>query len=135
VKIHVISTGRATIDADAEWQEPQIREAIEDGCNDVASAIIDHTDSERSDISHDEWATVTEDDGTELWRGPLTGDCPAPLDPIALGQLVKDWQAEASEADRLAEVGPWGNRGEHGNRAAVLRDHARKLGALLGQPS
>jgi len=85
VKIKVTSTGKTTIDADAEYQEPQIRAALvslgvgEAADDYVASAIIDHTDSERSDISHDEYAIVTEDDGTELWAGWLDGrDEPAP---------------------------------------------------------
>jgi hypothetical protein len=73
MKIKVYSRGETDIDADAEYQEPAIREAIEDGCNDVPSAIIDYTDNERSNISHDEYAVVTEDDGRWLWRGWLHG--------------------------------------------------------------
>jgi hypothetical protein len=74
LKIKIYSCGETEFDLDAEYQEPAIREAIEDGCNDVPSSIIDYTDNERSNISHDEYAIVTEDDGRELWRGWLTGD-------------------------------------------------------------
>ena len=41
MKVKVYSRGETHIDADAEYQEPAIREAIEDGCNDVASAAAD----------------------------------------------------------------------------------------------
>jgi hypothetical protein len=79
VKIKVTSRGETEFEPDAGYAGQVIREAIEDGCNDVASAIIDWTGSERSDISHDEYATVTEDDGTPLWSGRLDGgDEPAP---------------------------------------------------------
>jgi hypothetical protein len=74
VKIKIYSRGETEFDLDAEYQEPAIREAIEDGCNDVPSAIVDYTDNERSNISHDEYAVVTGDDGRELWRGWLHGD-------------------------------------------------------------
>lgn len=77
MKIKVYSRGTTDIDADGEYQEPAIREALAAG-GDVGSEIIDCTDTERSDISHDEYAIVTEDDGTELWRGWLTGDPDAP---------------------------------------------------------
>lgn len=93
MKIHVISTGKTTIDADRDYEEPPIRAALEELAElgpdetgrylpDVAVAIVDHTGSERSDISHDEYATVTEDDGTVLWSGWLDGrDEPAPDAP------------------------------------------------------
>lgn len=88
MKIKVFSRGTTDIDADAEYQEPAIREAIEDGCNDVGSQIVDYTDNERSDISHDEYAIVTKDDGTELWRGWLTGnpDAAAPAEAAGGGK-------------------------------------------------
>lgn len=90
MKINVYSRGSTEIDADSEYQEPEIREAIDrynaggsvqpgDG---VTDTIIDLTDTERSDISHDHYAIVTEADGTELWRGWLTGDPEAPS-PVA----------------------------------------------------
>lgn len=106
MKIHVISTGKTTIDADAEYQEPQVREALAaDAAGEaepgfIPFSIIDVTDSERSDISHDEYATVTEDDGTELWRGWLNGlDGPGPLDPAALPVAVRALRAIAISAD------------------------------------
>jgi hypothetical protein len=74
VKIKIYSRGETEFDLDAEYQAPAIREAIEDGCNDVPSAIIDYTDNERSNISHDEYAVVSDPDGRELWRGWLHGD-------------------------------------------------------------
>ncbi len=84
MKIEVISRGTAIIDADPDYQQPPIRSALLQVANEeaapdfVASAIIDCTDSDR-DISHDEYATVTEDDGTVLWAGWLDGsDRPAP---------------------------------------------------------
>ena len=73
MKITVWSAGKTVIDADGEYQEPAIRDAI-DGRIDIVETIVDYTDTERSDVSHDEYAVVTEDDGTELWRGWLTGD-------------------------------------------------------------
>jgi len=141
MKIKVISQGATTIDADADYQEPQIRDALfmvkegEAGAAFVGEIIVDYTDSERSDISHDEYAIVT-DDGAVLWEGWLDGaDRPKPPDPIALGRLAGNWEAAAREESALADHGPWGNRGEHGNRAALLRDCARQLGAALGQAS
>ena len=88
MKIKVYSRGETDIDADGEIREPAIREAIEDGCNDIPSAITDYTDSERSDISHDEYAIVTEDDGTELWRGWLHGGTSAPAPDIDHAALL-----------------------------------------------
>lgn len=82
MKIKVWSRGETEIDADAEYTEPAIREALnalaagaetEPGC-DIANTIVNHTDTDKSNISHDEYAIVTEDDGTELWRGWLIGD-------------------------------------------------------------
>jgi len=77
MKIKIYSRGETDIDADEMYQVPGIREALANG-GDVGSEIVDCTDSERSDISHDDYAIVTEDDGTELWRGWLTGDPNAP---------------------------------------------------------
>lgn len=92
MKIKIYSRGETAIDADIEYQEPGIRMAINDlwaGAPDrVASAITDCTDTERSDISHDEYAIVTEDDGTELWRGWLSGDQNAPA-PGELGEAAR----------------------------------------------
>jgi hypothetical protein len=101
MKMLVIVQGRARFGLDAEFAEPAIREAIEDGCNDVASQVIDYTDSERSDIDRDEYVTVTEDDGAVLWQGWLDSskrDDPPPVDRDALGQLAVKWKAEADDA-------------------------------------
>lgn len=78
MEIEVWSVGKAKFAADPEFQEPMIREAI-DQRGDVASAIVDYTDSERSDISYDEYARVTGDvPGLVLFEGWLTGDRNAP---------------------------------------------------------
>jgi len=81
MKIKVYSRGETEFDLDAEYQAPDIRSAITLG-EDVADAIIDMTDTERSNISHDEYAIVSDPEGTELWRGWLTGDQdePAPAE-------------------------------------------------------
>lgn len=78
MEIEVWSVGKAKFTADPEFQEPVIREVI-DQRGDVADVIIDYTDSERSDISHDEYARVTGDiPGLVLFEGWLTGDRNAP---------------------------------------------------------
>jgi chromosome segregation ATPase len=73
VKIKVFSRGKAVIDADHEYQEPMIREAIDQRAVDVGGVIIDYTDTERSNISYDQYAIVTGDGGLILWQGWLTG--------------------------------------------------------------
>ena len=78
VKIKVTSKGETEFAADSDYAEPAIREALKAAAaaNDprhVALTIIDYTDTERSDIDHDQHATVTEDDGTYLWSGWLDG--------------------------------------------------------------
>jgi hypothetical protein len=74
MEIEVWSVGKTKFTADPEFQEPVIREVI-DQRGDVADVIIDYTDSERSDISHDEYARVTGDvPGLVLFEGWLTGD-------------------------------------------------------------
>jgi hypothetical protein len=146
VKINVTSTGKTTIDADATWQEPQIRAALrqlanEDAADDyVASEIIELTDSERSDISHDEYATVTEDDGTVLWAGWLDGrDEPAPepaADVVELTdthvQLLTEILLNADGDFKSAEEAP-----EYVAEAYVrwLESERARLLAELGQPS
>jgi hypothetical protein len=82
MEIEVWSAGKVKFAADPEFQEPVIREVI-DQRGDVASVIVDYTDSERSDISHDEYARVTGDlPGLVLFEGWLTGDRDAPA-PVA----------------------------------------------------
>lgn len=87
MKIQVIEIGTTLIDADPEYQEPVVRAALEAG-GDVADTIIDYTDSERSNISGDEYAIVHEDDGTVLWQGWLTGDQAAETPVQALDYLA-----------------------------------------------
>jgi hypothetical protein len=102
MKITVYSRGTTVIDAGSQYQEPAVREAItahraEEAADDyVASAITGCTGTERSDISHDEYAGVSEDDGTELWRGWLSGDPSAPApDSPALAYTPAAYQGAA----------------------------------------
>jgi len=82
VDIEVWSVGKTKFTADAEYQDPMIREAI-DQRGDVAEVIADYTDSERSNISYDEYARVTGDmPGLVLFEGWLTGT------PDALAQII-----------------------------------------------
>lgn len=117
MKITVWSAGETVIDPDAEYAEPMLRKAIGDGHPLIASAIIDYTDTERSDITHDQYAVVTEDDGTELWRGWLTGekDAPPPTETLAgqaradagrgRSESVIEAMAKAAYAARMRAVG------------------------------
>jgi len=99
VKIKVIEVGSTLIDADAEYQEPAIRAVLEyrRSEGDVAGVIGDWTDSDRSNISTDDYAIACEDDGTLLWHGWLTGDRNAEPPPQA-----RAWFAGMSAADRAA---------------------------------
>jgi len=91
--IEVWSVGSAKFPADPEYQEPAIREAI-DQRGDVASVIIDYTDSERSNISYDEYARVTGDvPGLVLFEGWLTGDRKAPPPAGAAPELAENERA------------------------------------------
>jgi hypothetical protein len=102
VEIEVWSVGKAKFTADPEFQEPMIREVI-DQRGDVADVIIDYTDSERSDISYDEYARVTGDvPGLVLFEGWLTGDRNAP--PPG-GALTAGEQAATVAARHAAEAG------------------------------
>jgi len=96
LKIKVFEVGAALIDADDEYQEPAIRAALEAG-GDVADVIADYTDTDRSNISTDDYAVVFEDDGTLLHHGWLSGDRNAEPPPQA-----RRWFAEMSAADRVA---------------------------------
>lgn len=101
MEIEVWSVGKAKFTADEEFQEPVIREVI-DQRGDVASVILDYTDSERSDISSDEYARVTGDiPGLVLWEGRLTGDrnAPAPVEATADQLRALVW-------DMLQTMGP-----------------------------
>jgi hypothetical protein len=78
VKIHVLSQGETVINADLAYQEPAIRTVINDMTvgsatgHDIASTILDCTDTERSGITCHDYAVVTEDSGKVLWSGWLT---------------------------------------------------------------
>jgi hypothetical protein len=124
VRIRVISTGTTEFEPDPEYAGPAIiREAIEDGCNDVASTIVDWTDTERSNISHDDYVTVTGDDGTQVWEGWLGGDLgPAPVDRDALDRLAATWESQASSIRNAHECDP----------VEMVRDCARQLRAAIG---
>lgn len=97
MKIKVIQVGEMLIDADEEYQEPAIREALAGG-GDTASVIVDYTDTDTSNISCDNYAVACEDDGTLLWHGWLTGYRERPAPPQAL-----HWLDGMSAADRAAE--------------------------------
>ena len=101
MKIHVWSRGETAFTLDGEFAGPTIREAIEDGCNDAASVITDYTDTERSDISYDDYAVVTSDFGTELWRGWLTGDKDAPAPDAAPEVQVSPCPVETHEGEHV----------------------------------
>lgn len=104
MKIHVTSQGKTVIDADLVYQEPAVRTVINDMAAgsatgyDVASTIMDYTDTDKSNISHDEHAVVTEDDGTVLWSGWLTGN-PDAAPPDARWQALKDDLAARIDSD------------------------------------
>lgn len=98
MKIKVIEVGACLIDADGEFQEPAVRAALKFG--DVAGIITDYTDTERSNISTDDYAIACEDDGTLLWHGWLTGARDAEPPPQAL-----HWLDGMSAAGRAAEFG------------------------------
>jgi predicted transcriptional regulator len=74
MKIKVIERGETEFTASTEWTEPDIRAALaaDDKDGNVRSAIYDTTDTER-DTDTDEYITITEDDGTVLWSGWLSG--------------------------------------------------------------
>ena len=86
MKVKVFEVGSTLIDADPKYQEPAFREGLSGGF--LATAIIDYTDAERSDISCDEYAIAHEDDGTLLWQGWLTGDDDAPAPQQAMDYLA-----------------------------------------------
>lgn len=88
MKIKVIERGETEFTASTEWTEPDIRAALGsridvDGA--VRSAIYDTTDTER-DTDPDEYITITEDDGTVLWSGWLTGDKGKPAPDARAGR-------------------------------------------------
>lgn len=101
MKITVYSRGKTQIDADTEYQDPMIREAI-DQRGDVAAVITDYTETERSNISCDDFAIVTGDNGRELWRGWLTGNRDAPPPGEALTGFYPPAHGQAHDSDWLA---------------------------------
>jgi hypothetical protein len=106
MKIEVWSVGSAKFTADPEYQEPMIREAI-DQRGDVASVILDYTDSERSNISYDEYARVTGDvPGLVLFEGWLTGDrdAPPPAGALASEDIAARHAAEAGLPPEAAAI-------------------------------
>ena len=71
MKIKVIAQGETEFTPDAGYAEPAIRAAIAAGTR-VELAIMDYTDGQR-DTGTDEYIIITEDDGTVLWSGWLSG--------------------------------------------------------------
>lgn len=85
MEIKIWSVGKTKFTADPEYQEPVIREAV-DQRGDVASVIIGDAGFDRSDISYDDYARVTGDvPDLVLFEGWLTGDraAPPPADALA----------------------------------------------------
>jgi hypothetical protein len=80
MKIRVTSRGETEFDAEGKHLEPAIREEAAAGDWEIVRSLVaDLTCTEVAYIEHVEYATVTEDDGTELWSGWLDGgDRPAP---------------------------------------------------------
>jgi hypothetical protein len=107
LKIKVIERGETEFTASTEWTEPDIRAALasDDKDGNVRSAIFDTTDGER-DTDSDQYITVTEDDGTVLWSGWLSGH-------------LKDKSAPDAHRDALAEI------------AAIFDDDPLMTGDLL----
>ena len=96
----------------------------------IRSTIIDVTDSERSDISHDEYATVTEDDGTPLWAGWLDGrDEPAPADASAETDLTPAAVLSCNQMYRVVTRCPDGNVSTSASAAAPTSASPRSLGS------
>lgn len=129
MEIEVWSVGKAKFTADPEYQEPMIREAV-DQRGDVASVILDYTDNERSDISYDEYARVTGDlPGLVLFEGWLTGDRNAPPPGNAAAQVP----APGVEITRMAAANTI--RGLRELLGEILSDlKARDVGRrVLGQ--
>lgn len=83
MKIKVTSVGKTEFTADPTYTEPRIRAAIAADPAQAGDVIGDTTDTWLSDMSTDDYVTVTEDDGTPLWSGwlwPGMADRPAPPD-------------------------------------------------------
>jgi hypothetical protein len=111
MKIKVISRGETEFEADPKHLAPAIREDAEAGKANgdwevIRQMVSDCTETERSWIDHRHHATVTEDDGAELWEGWLDGrDEPAPgalearLKAAEAVCVLLGWQANPMGAD------------------------------------
>lgn len=94
MKIKIWSAGMTLINADAENQEAPIRSILakvaagEAHPGWILENILIAVDADKSNISHDTYGVVAKDDGTELWRGWLTGDPDAP--PPAGAELTTE---------------------------------------------
>lgn len=112
MKIKVIERGETEFTASTDWTDPAIREALKAG-NDVddavRSVISDTTDCERVTDS-DEYVTVTEDDGTVLWSGWLTGDKDKPA-PGSLDIDMHRWYAVIKHDGETFVIGVQGRDG------------------------
>jgi hypothetical protein len=99
MKIKVITSGTTQFDADAEYTEPAIRQALaaEDRDSAVRSAVMDTTDPE-CDTDDEQHITITEDDGTVLWAAWLAKYLPEAIEGINVVRIA----AERDEA--LAQV-------------------------------
>lgn len=148
MKIEIWSVGNTEFTADPEFQEPVIREAI-DQRGDVEDVIITHTDSERSNVSHDDYARVTGDlPGLVLFEGWLTGDrnAPPPAGAVAflsahfvgngphpLQLVCTDEDADGTECDEtVAEIEPGTSRDE---LEVLIAAHAVERHAVSQAPA
>jgi hypothetical protein len=92
VLIKVVSKGTNDFTADADHEEPAIRAAILTGdAAHIRSEIMDYTDGREPE--HEEYVTVTEDDGSVLWAGWLSWHLDAEPAPGTLTVDMHRWYA------------------------------------------
>jgi hypothetical protein len=138
LKIKVIERGETEFTASTEWTEPDIRAALaaDDKDDNVRSAIYDTTDGER-DTDSDQYITITEDDGTVLWSGWLTGakDKPAPdVHRDALAEIAAIFDDDPLMTRDLLAIVPGQETAEDAALMSVRAIARRALGNA-GQPS
>jgi len=135
VKIKVIELGDTEFAADDEFTEPDIRAALalkDPASRDeaVRSAIYDNTDGVR-DTSPEEHITITEDDGTLLWSGWLTGDKDKPAPDVneyrdAIVEILTLFDDDPQMTEELLAVEP-GQRTAESAALAAIREIGRTV--------
>ena len=106
MKIRVVSEGKAEFAADSEYAEAAIRAAVSGGdAAHIRSEIMYH--AEGRDTDPDDHVTVTEDDGTVLWAGWLTGakDRPAPAGAAPIDEARS--RAKLAKGGRPVSKSAW----------------------------